>query len=239
MNASFLTLAVVGTAAFVVIAVFVVLWQGRSSSRTSVVAVLSGMVLVVWLAATAALALRGIFLPPNAQSAPPVGIDVVVVLFVLTAFLSASSSLRSLLANQRNLIRLNVWRLAGIVFLILMWQGQVPALWALPAGIGDIIVGATAPWVATRLNERDGTRLAVVFNVFGILDLVVAVGLGVMTNPGPAQMFLTAPTSELITRFPLVLVPTFLVPLAFVLHAVSLWQLARGSWMARPAVAVR
>jgi hypothetical protein len=65
-------------------------------------------------------------------------------------------------------------------------------------------------------------------------DLVVAVGLGVMSSPGAAQVFHTTPTSELATRFPLVLVPTFLVPLAFVLHVISLWQLLGGPWVRHP-----
>jgi hypothetical protein len=60
--------------------------------------------------------------------------------------------------------------------------------------------------------------------------LVVAVGLGIMTSLGPAQVFHTTPTSGLVTRFPLALVPTFLVPLAFVLHVISLSQLLSGTW---------
>jgi hypothetical protein len=47
--------------------------------------------------------------------------------------------------RQANLIRLHLWRLVGIVFLVLMVRGQMPALWALPAGIGDVLIGATAP----------------------------------------------------------------------------------------------
>ena len=34
---------------------------------------------------------------------------------------------------------------------------------------------------------------------------------------------------------PLALVPTFLVPLAFVLHVISLWQLLGGTWVPHPA----
>jgi len=65
---------------------------------------------------------------------------------------------------------------------------------------------------------------------------VVAMGLGIMTSPGPLQVFQTTPTSELVTHFPLALVPAFLVPLAFMLHVVSLWQLLGGTWAAhRPS----
>jgi hypothetical protein len=34
----------------------------------------------------------------------------------------------------------------------------------------------------------------------------------------------------LVTRIPLALVPTFLVPLAVALHVISLWQLFGGPW---------
>ncbi len=43
-------------------------------------------------------------------------------------------------------------------------------------------------------------------------------------------MFHTTPTPEVLTRFPLALVPGFLVPLAFMVHFVSLWQLRRDRW---------
>jgi hypothetical protein len=131
-----------------------------------------------------------------------------------------------------------MWRLVGLVFLVLMANGQMPALWALPAGIGDVIVGATAPWIARQVETPQGRRRAVIFNLFGMGDLVVAVGLGIMTSPGPAQVFPTTPTSELATHFPLALVPTFLVPLAFALHVISLWQLVGGTWAPRPPASI-
>ena len=111
-----------------------------------------------------------------------------------------------------------------------MVNRQMPALWALPAGIGDIIVGSTALWVANHFDAPGGQRLAMLFNLFGMADLIVAVGLGIMTSPGPTQVFHTIPTAEFATQFPLALVPTFLVPLAFMLHIVSLWQLFGKTW---------
>jgi hypothetical protein len=149
--------------------------------------------------------------------------------------LATSPSLRSLLTNQRNLLRLNLWRLEGVVFLVLMVTGQMPALWALPAGVGDILVGAAAFPVASRLDSPGGVRRAIGFNLFGLADLIVAVALGIMTSPGPAQVFPSVPTSELVTHFPLALVPGFLVPMAFMLHIVSLWQLFGLRWVGQRA----
>ncbi len=171
----------------------------------------------------------GAFIQSDDESIPPLGIALGLAFAVLVIALRASVSLRSLLTNQRHLLRLNVWRLEGIVFLLLMHHRQMPALWALPAAIGDIAVGTTAFWVAQRLATPSGRHVAVVFNLFGLTDLMVAVGLGMMTNVGPFQIFHTVPTSELVTHFPLVVVPAFLVPLACALHVISLTQLWRGS----------
>jgi hypothetical protein len=234
MSTNLLAAIVVATTAAVGIAIFLVLWRERTSIRESVIAVVSGIALVAGATVTMMLARHGFFLQSDPDNLPPVGIALVLVLVTLTVSVLASPSLRSLLTNQKNLTLLNLWRLVGVVFLLLMANGQMPALWALPAGIGDILIGATAPWISRHLDTPQGRRRAIIFNLLGMADLVVAVGLGVMTSPGPGQVFVTTPTSELATHFPLVLVPAFLVPLAFVLHVISLWQLVGGTWVPRP-----
>lgn len=110
----------------------------------------------------------------------------------------------------------------------------VPPLWALPAGIGDILVGASAFRVARNLNSPGGRRRAIVFDLLGMADLIIAVGLGIATNPGPLHLFHATPTSELLTGFPLAVVPTFLVPLAFTIHVISTWQLMGLRWTPMP-----
>jgi hypothetical protein len=234
MSTALLAALILVTTAAVVIAIVLVLWQERTSRRDSWVALLSGIVLVAWATVTALLARHGFFLQTDPHTPPPIGITLILVLFALAVCLLASPSLRRLLTNQRNLILLNLWRLVGGVFLMLMANGQMPTLWALPAGIGDVIVGAAAPWIARDVVTPQGRRRAIIFNLFGMADLVVAVALGTMTSPGPTQVFQTTPTSELATQFPLALVPTFLVPLAFALHIVSLGQLFGGTWGSLP-----
>lgn len=229
-----LVVLVLGTTAVVVAALFSVLWRARTSATDSRVALVSGAVLVAWAGIAAVVAYQGRFQPQDAESAPPVGINLVLVLSALAASLALSPSLRRLLTRQSPLIRLHLWRLVGVLFLVLMWRGLMPALWALPAGIGDILVGVTAPWIARQVHTPRGRRRAVAWNLMGIIDLVVAVGLGIMTSPGPLRVFHTIPTSEFITRFPMALIPALLVPLAFTLHVVSLWQLLGWRWSGEP-----
>jgi hypothetical protein len=230
MGSTVLTIVIVGLAVLVVVAIVLLMWRAATSPRTALVAVIAGLGLAAWLLFTSIAAQRGFYLPPPTPAIPPVGVQLVLALVGMSLCLLVSPSLRGLLTDQRNLIRLNVWRLVGGVFLGLMVAGQVPALWAVPAGVGDVLIGATAFWVAGGLAAPGGKRRALIFNWLGLLDLVVAVGLGVTTSPGVGQLFHTSPTAELLSHFPMVLVPMFLVPLAVMVHVVSLWQLSGRPW---------
>jgi hypothetical protein len=110
-----------------------------------------------------------------------------------------------------------------VVFLIVMIQGQLPAAFAVPAGLGDIAVGVAAPFLAWRMARGRATRHAVVrFHVLGVLDLIVAVGTAALITSGLLEV---TPSTELLRLLPLALVPTAAVPLAVALHVVSLRQL--------------
>lgn len=118
-------------------------------------------------------------------------------------------------------------RVLGGVFLIVMAQGWLPAVFALPAGLGDIAVGLSAPFVAARLARGDGERHAFWFNVGGLLDLVVALGIGLLAGAGTLSLIDASPTTEAIADLPLVLVPVVAVPIAISLHLTAFRQLRR------------
>jgi hypothetical protein len=231
ISTSLLIVLVVGETILVVCALFAMLWSEQRTDAERRVAILATVVLALWAATGVALALRGSFQPRDDASPPPVGFALAGVLTVLAVSLVSSRSLRRLLTNQPNLCRIHLWRLLGLVFLALMVDGQVPMLWALPAGTGDLIVGATAFRMAQVVGLPNVRRTTIIWHVFGITDLIVAISLGIMTNPGPAGVFSTTPAADLLTKFPLALVPTLLVPLAFTLHVVSLWQLSGRKWV--------
>jgi hypothetical protein len=65
------------------------------------------------------------------------------------------------------------------------------------------------------------------WNLFGHTDLVVAMTAGFLTSPSPFQLFAFDLPNELISEFPLVLVPVFLVPVSVLLHLASLTKLRR------------
>ena len=149
-------------------------------------------------------------------------------------------SLRALIeqpATQTSLVTLQVARVVGAVFLILLSRGQLPPLFALPAGLGDIATGLAAPIVARRLHEPGGRSSAIIWNMFGLLDLVVALVLGAAINRGPVKLFPTTPSAVLTTEFPIALIPDFYVPLSMALHILSLRYLV-GARTASASAAV-
>ena len=107
-------------------------------------------------------------------------------------------------------------------------RGVSPGEFALPAGIGDVLVGLAALGVAGAIahQARNARRLAAVWNTLGALDLLVAVTTGFLTSPGLLQTFaLDAPNRR--SAFPLALVPLYAVPVSFILHAL-VWQRLRA-----------
>jgi hypothetical protein len=127
------------------------------------------------------------------------------------------------------LVAVQLYRALGVLFIILLALGQLPAYFAQPAGWGDIFVGLTAPLVALALARRvAGARaLAVAWNAFGLLDLMVAVGMGTgMLAPVlMPELGSRVPAVGPMGVFPLILVPTFAVPLSFMLHLLALLRL--------------
>jgi len=123
-------------------------------------------------------------------------------------------------------------RVVGVVFLFYLALGHLPALFALPAGLGDIATGIAAPLVARRFAQDTGRRAVLWFNALGMTDLVVALTLGALTG---FQLLNVTPSSAPITELPLALIPTATVPLFFALHITAVAATARASRTSLPA----
>ncbi|MFQ5433523.1 MAG: hypothetical protein ACE5FD_01470 [Anaerolineae bacterium] len=125
------------------------------------------------------------------------------------------------------IVGIQVVRSIGVLFLILSGLGLMPTTFAGPAGWGDTLTGIVAPMVAYALatQKRWSRPLAFGWNLFGMVDLVTAVTLGVLTAPGILQRLALDQPNVLITTFPIVLIPSLAVPLMMLLHIFSLYQL--------------
>jgi hypothetical protein len=196
---------------------------GVGHRAATTVTAATAAVLGGWLVVSALLAGAGVYSLDPGEVVPWL---LVVFTATLTALLLATRIplVSRILADPGMPARLalpHTLRVVGVLFLIVMALGHLPAAFALPAGLGDIAIGVAAPFVARRLARGNGAAGAVRFNVLGILDLVVAVSIAFLLF----EFVEVTPSTAPLRLLPLALIPTTAVPLAVALHIVSLRQL--------------
>jgi hypothetical protein len=179
-----------------------------------------------WLTASALIASHGWYHTKLGHQVPwmPVAAGGFLVTLLLLGRLPVVKRALTAPGTDVRLLGPHSFRVAAVVFLIAMALGHLPALFALPAGLGDIATGISAPFVARKLAHGDGHRAAVWFNLFGLLDLVVALTLGALTA---YQLVHVSPSNAAISELPLALITTVDVPMLLALHITSLSVLAR------------
>jgi hypothetical protein len=184
--------------------------------------------LIAWFVVADWLGRSGIY-DPRPDGLPLLPIAIAAPLIVGLALTLRSSRLAAVLDAIPSswLIGVQVYRVLGLVFLLQLARGLAPWQFALPAGIGDVATGLLALPVASSIMARgiSAGPKAVAWNLFGIADLVFAIAMGALTTPGPVQaLAFDAPNGF---AYPLVMIPTFAVPLSLILHGLSLRQLLR------------
>ena len=209
---------------------------GLGQRRAALLTVGAAVVFGGWFTASAVIAGHGGYHRPLSHG-PWMPVAVVGFLGVLLALSRIPVVARALAAPgmASGVVRPHLFRVVeGVVFLLYLALGHLPALFALPAGVGDITTSIAAPLVAHRLARGTGRRAAWWFNAFGMTDLVVALVLGALTGFGLLNI---TPSGAPIAGLPLALVPTFGVPLLFALHITSVSALARAPRAPLPATA--
>jgi hypothetical protein len=174
-----------------------------------------------------ALVASALHLYRNAPNRPPLplGLGVAVPVVAFLAWYTISPRFRefTLSLSPRALALAQTWRVGGFVFLALASYGILPWLFAIPAGVGDIAVGATAAAVALHRSDSRHRTSFIAWQLFGMADLVVAVSLGTLVGViAPHGIPTTA-----MTVLPMSLIPTFGVPLFFIFHIICIAQARR------------
>lgn len=151
-----------------------------------------------------------------------VGLAALIPILVFSLWFATSVQFRefTLSLNPRALTAVQSWRILGFIFVLLQAYGRLPAVFARPAGYGDMAIGMTATAVAWKLTDPSHRTSFTLWQALGITDLVTAVGLGTtapLLSPHGAPMVL-------MTVLPLSLIPTFLVPLFLIFHIICIAQ---------------
>jgi len=197
----------------------------------------------LWMALMWSAAINGAFRP----GASPIPVPLVPLAIVVPVLVGLPILLRSRRIGEvldaippTWLVGLQVFRVFGSIFLVNWVLNLAPGLFALPAGVGDVLTGLFALPAAMSLASggADGRKAAIAWNIFGLLDFTVAIAIGLITSPGPLQLIVPSIPNPAIAFYPTVLIPAFTVPSSILLHALSLRQLYRRGRRAERAAPV-
>ncbi len=189
------------------------------------------LVLVTWFALAVAAACAGAM-----ASAPGAAIGLVnfaltvgalLALVTIPAFREWAAT-----ASLRPWVAYHLVRFVGLAFLAFAVAGRLPAGWATKAAWGDIAVAIAAGLVAIFVLPIVSIRkwlVLFVWNLLGFADIVFVLATGIPI--ALRDVHAMSPLRE----WPLVLLPTFIVPLILVTHVLIFVRLFKG----REAAALR
>lgn len=229
----------------VVIGIFWI-WAARAAERRGEIAAGHAHaihawlgLLAAWAVATAMLATSGTYksetfyalLPGLWVPLAPVALSLAL-LWIWPTFRSALS-LVTTGTSPRAFLWLHALRIAAIGGVIKGTQGLLPASFAFPIGIPDMIFGVLSLVMALAYHRlRPGKAVLIAWNLAGMGVLMSAPVFMQLGLPGRFYTFTAQPDATALFEFPMVLAPTLVVTLLFFTngwHAFTLWRAGRGA----------
>lgn len=189
-----------------------------------------GLVLFGWLTVITALGTNDVFIsgPGEAPLAILISFATTLILFAIAYFILPAFREYVLKLDMRFLIMLHSWRMLGMGFIMLHLFDQLPALFAYLAGLGDALTALVAVFLAYAMfSNREGVSRNWIWrwNTFGLVDFIVAVTVGILTRSDALLAPANGLNSDLMTTFPFVIIPAFLVQVFALTHIIIYLQL--------------
>jgi hypothetical protein len=186
---------------------------------------ITASLIAAWFIAVLAASAFHVFKTDPSRPPLAVGLAALLPIVAFSSWFASSEPFRRfvLALNPGTLTMVQSWRIGGFVFLTLYTYRLLPGLFAWPAGLGDIFVGATASMVALKFTNPKHRSRFILWQSLGILDLVTAVTLGATVSLIQPHGIPTTP----MTVLPLSMIPTFVVPLLLIFHLICIAQARR------------
>ena len=177
-------------------------------------------ILVIWFIVAAVAGYTGVV--ENVM--PPLILFSLVIILILAAL--GISSFRAWICSftLNELVSIHLTRLVGFYFLYLYAEGRLPYEFAVYGGWGDIIIAALAMVLLVLSAEKviKNPVYYYIWNLLGLIDILFVVGTA-------ARLYMANPESMAeLTRLPLSLLPTFLVPIIIFSHIVIFYRLRKN-----------
>lgn len=185
--------------------------------------------LLLWAVVLSGLSLAGFF--ADFSAVPPRFVIIILVpLITLVWVLLISKTTKQLLTHipPQAIINLQVFRVfVEILLWMLFIQNLLPIQMTFEGRNFDIIAGITAPLVAYLAYTKNllSKNMVIAWNFICLGLLLNIVLTAIFSMPTSFRYFMNEPSNTIVTDFPIVWLPGFLVPLAYGLHFLSIRQL--------------
>jgi hypothetical protein len=185
--------------------------------------------IIIWTALLTLLSYKGFFsdfskLPPRPALAILIPLP-----FILRIAFSKSGTQLLQTVPPHWLVYMQSFRIAvELLLLFAFMTGKLPVQMTFEGRNFDVITGLLAILVGYLLARKKtySKKLIIAFNIIGILLLLNILVIAVLSMPTSLRYFMNEPSNGLVARFPFILLPGVLVPIAYALHIFSLRQLA-------------
>ncbi|MBB6610411.1 hypothetical protein H7F15_05115 [Pontibacter sp. Tf4] len=182
---------------------------------------IAGAILIGWLLIVSVLSLAGI--TRDFSGMPPKFFIVILIPLIAILILTFHPRFREFIKHVPYSWLLYIQTFRVLVELFLWWQfldGLTPVQMTFEGRNLDILTGITAPvfaWICYG-QGRKLHKLALAWNIAGLILLLNIVITAILSAPVPFRVFMNEPANTLIAEFPIVFLPAFLVPLAYSMH---------------------
>jgi len=181
---------------------------------------------IPYLILVALASLNGFFdavmLPPKIVLTTTLPLAVLVTIIYSTKSCKKANEILSL----EDLVKIHIFRLIGGTFILLFLYDLLPTVFALFAGIGDLLTAVSSIFVAKAIRDKKNyaVKLAYFWNTFGLVDILVTSAMAILFTKMSIDN--TIQGVEFLAEFPFCFIPAFAPPTIIFLHLLIFRKLA-------------
>lgn len=158
----------------------------------------------------------------NLVSLPPriILLTTIPYIFLLFGILIHTKIYKIIVKNAaiEDLVKLHIFRLIGVFFIILAYHRSLPHYFAFIAGTGDIITALTSIYVVKAIQNKKkyAKKITYIWNIFGVTDIlftIIAANMLTKISIDTGTMGV-----DTLATFPFCIIPAFAPPTILFLH---------------------
>lgn len=155
-----------------------------------------------------------IMLPPKIVLTTTLPLAILVTILFNTVICKRANSILDL----KDLVRIHIFRLIGSFFIILFLYDLLPPVFALIAGVGDVLTALASIWVVRAIEQGKSyaLQLTFVWNTFGLLDILATSAMAILFTKFSIDT--GSQGVEFLAEFPFCFIPAFAPATIIFLH---------------------